>query len=136
MELCLNALWFAVSLLLVGFWLRDAQGRGRRPEVRAGIAVVLLIVLLFPAISMTDDLLLQSAPAETEHLLRRVEVSLEHTLSLAGTPVFLAILLLVMISVLCCLMLERPTVRRRRWCAALLRTAGVRPPPMLLPSLL
>ena len=54
---------------------------GERLDLRSGIAVLLLIVLLFPAISMTDDLLLASAAAE-EHMLRRVDVASELALVL------------------------------------------------------
>lgn len=135
MEICLNALWFAISLLLVGWWLRGAHTRGGGIDARAGIAVLLLIVLSFPAISMTDDLLLLSAPAETEHMLRRVETSLEHAFAVTGPTLLAAALLCLALAALGCLVVARPTVRRRRWREVLERAAGVRPPPEMVPAI-
>ena len=50
---------------MVCLWLRTApdSGRDRRMQV---VALALLLVILFPTISMTDDLLAIQNPAETD----------------------------------------------------------------------
>ena len=56
METLLNLVWLAISaalLLVCGWHLMRAENRSRG---MAAIAVVCLICLLFPVISMTDDL--------------------------------------------------------------------------------
>ncbi len=81
METLLNLAWLGVCCLLVGLWAH-AHGRagvrsGRaESEALPGIptqivALLLLMVLLFPVISLTDDLAMCAATAvETEHALR------------------------------------------------------------------
>ncbi len=58
----------ALSVALVALWLRH-----REPgEVyRQAAALLLLIAILLPVVSLTDDLQAMSNPPETEHLLRR-----------------------------------------------------------------
>ncbi len=78
MELALNLVWFVVSLGL-GLGLFAS----RRSRVRAAgrpmpgwalwTGYVVLIALLLPAISMSDDLLAMVAPAEGEQIARRYD---------------------------------------------------------------
>ena len=78
MELFFNLLWLALSSLLLGFWILGPSrwtDERLRPSTRAQIvALVLLIVILLPVISLTDDLQACTAPAESEHLARRVDL--------------------------------------------------------------
>ena len=47
------------------------------------IALLLLLVLLFPVISMTDDLAAMNTAAEVEHIMRRYEAPPSQTTSVA-----------------------------------------------------
>jgi hypothetical protein len=70
MELVLNLAWVLVAALMFCLWLRFSPRTGvdRRTQL-AALAVLLLI--LFPVISVTDDLQAVQNPAETDCLLRR-----------------------------------------------------------------
>lgn len=74
MELLFNLLWLALSCLLLGFWLLRRK-RWTDDPLRSSLAIqlvalALLIVVLLPVISLTDDLHVQIMPAESEHLSR------------------------------------------------------------------
>jgi hypothetical protein len=57
MEVLLNLLWFVVAVGLTGFLLCHQRTRAFRPHWGIVLAVTLFIaVLLFPAISASDDL--------------------------------------------------------------------------------
>jgi hypothetical protein len=61
MELFLNAFWLLLALLSVGLWWTQwsptGSGRAaRQASLRGGIALCCVLVLLFFAISLTDDL--------------------------------------------------------------------------------
>jgi hypothetical protein len=73
MELTLNLGWALVGVALVWLWLRFAprEGAGRRIQV---LALAVLILILFPVISVTDDLAAAQNPAETEGSMRRDHV--------------------------------------------------------------
>ena len=132
MELFLNAVWISTCLALIGWWLSSADRR-RRVDGRAIVAVVLLVVLIFPVISMTDDLLAMSAPSEFEHLLRRYEAPLDHLAS----PGILSALALVFVPSFSFALRPEPVdpapvmAVHRTVCV---RVTGVRPPPTALPS--
>ncbi|MGA2675081.1 MAG: hypothetical protein ABSE99_17840 [Terracidiphilus sp.] len=70
MELILNLAGLFVAMALVGLWLRWAPRAGvdRRTQI---VALALLILILFPVISVTDDLLAAQNPAETDSCVRR-----------------------------------------------------------------
>jgi hypothetical protein len=70
MELFLNLAGAFVALAIVCLWLRwrPRAGGDRRTQV---VALALLILILFPVISVTDDLLAAQNPAETDTLVRR-----------------------------------------------------------------
>ena len=69
MELLLNLAWLLVAVSMSLIWLRVAP---RKPAERRMqlVALAVLILVLLPAISMTDDLAAQN-PAETDSYLRR-----------------------------------------------------------------
>ena len=76
-ELLLNCLWLALSLSLVTAWTisacrqHAATGPALLPSRRRQFtAVLLLVVLLFPVISLTDDLAMCAATRDTEQALR------------------------------------------------------------------
>jgi len=74
-EIFFNLLWLALSSLLLGLWLFN-RGRSADESVRSSagiqfIALALLIVVLLPVVSLTDDLQACTMPAESEHLSRR-----------------------------------------------------------------
>ena len=92
MELVLNLVGLLVALYLVSAWLHvwsqnSYLGTGRL--LTQVVALVLLIVIVFPVISMTDDLYRAQNPAETASVHRRMlEVSFAHIASLhhSGLP--------------------------------------------------
>lgn len=99
--------------------------------------MVLLVVLIFPVISMTDDLLAMSAPSEFEHVLRRYEAPLDHLAS----PGVISTLALVFVPSLSFALKPEP-VDPAPVMAELgtvcVRVTGVRPPPdraLLAPGL-
>jgi hypothetical protein len=71
MELLLNLAWVLLATLMLCHWQRSGlrTGSDRRMQIVA-LAVVLLI--LFPVISVTDDLQAVQNPAETNCCQRRV----------------------------------------------------------------
>ncbi len=79
MELFLNLAWVLLVALMVWLWLRFAprcgpDGRMKdRPMQLVALAVLLLI--LFPVISVTDDLQAIQNPAETDSTLRRDHIA-------------------------------------------------------------
>jgi hypothetical protein len=129
-ELFLNFAWLSVSLALVVFWARAA-----RHTWSAFVALFLLLILLFPVISMTDDLVAMTAPFELEHPSRRDSTSLVHSQDMAAMldAVALASLLLLgfgfVRSRICRLL---PHSFSEMLQAGFVRAMGVRPPPTVL----
>jgi hypothetical protein len=70
MELFFNLAWLVVAGALVALWLRD---NGQRPRERRGqvIAMAVLIAILFPVISVSDDLQAIQNASEADNYLRR-----------------------------------------------------------------
>ncbi len=67
MELALNLLWAGLSATLLAVWLaRPCALRAERNRAIAFLALVCVICVLFPVVSMTDDL--NASPAEPETL--------------------------------------------------------------------
>src|ERR1035437_9217781 len=81
MELILNLAGLLVAAAMACLWLRWAPRKGfdRRTQL---VALALLILILFPVISVTDDLLAAQNPAETDYLVRR-----DHLVS-SARPIF------------------------------------------------
>lgn len=75
MELTLNLAWFLLAALMFGAWLQFAPCNGlkqRMPDRRVQfIALALVLLILFPVISVTDDLIAAQNPAETDSCMRR-----------------------------------------------------------------
>jgi hypothetical protein len=76
-ETFLNCLWLTIGLSLISAWLVHAWNA--RSSKRDGLlpsnplqftALLLLIVLLFPVISLTDDIAVCTAPRDAEWVLR------------------------------------------------------------------
>jgi hypothetical protein len=69
-EILLNLVWAALSCALVWQWLRSNGGHGSNRRAQM-IAMIVLIAILFPVISVTDDLMFAQNPAETDNCQRR-----------------------------------------------------------------
>lgn len=75
MESLLNLFWALLSLLIVCLWFRF----GARDENRSSssfVALFMLILILFPVISVSDDLWSLQNPAETDTCQRRDPLAL------------------------------------------------------------
>jgi len=74
-ELFFNLLWVGLCFGLVGVWLvsrcRWGQSVSRPSTFTQIAALAVLLVILFPVVSLTDDLVACTTPAEAEHLVRR-----------------------------------------------------------------
>jgi hypothetical protein len=70
MELFFNLAWLVVAGALVALWLR---GNGQTHPERRGqvIAMAVLIAILFPVISVSDDLQALQNASEADNYLRR-----------------------------------------------------------------
>jgi hypothetical protein len=91
MELTLNFVWALLATLMFWLWMRHALGEGTRRAQLVALAVVILI--LFPVISVTDDLVAAQNPAELDCCARRYHaVSCFHSIFPAAAtlppPVF------------------------------------------------
>lgn len=76
MEFFLNFVWMLISIALVVHWTRVRWDRSASQTGRAAIAVILLIVVLLPVISVSDDLIAMSNLLEEhpEQVVRRGEM--------------------------------------------------------------
>ena len=74
MELFLNLAWLLMALILISLWvlLKPQAEERRRNSV---IALAMLIVVLFPVVSVSDDLWSVQNPAESDTSLRRDHLS-------------------------------------------------------------
>jgi len=70
MELTLNLGWALVALGMTCVWLRMAP-RAARERRAQFVALAVVILILLPAISMTDDLMAAQNPAEVDSCVRR-----------------------------------------------------------------
>jgi hypothetical protein len=70
METILNLAWALLTIVLVRLWVRHAPRKGTTQRMQVA-ALAVLILILFPAISVTDDLLAAQNPADVEVYLRR-----------------------------------------------------------------
>ena len=129
-ELFLNLVWLATSSVLVAGWIWSIRKGHIEFEWTTLIALALLVVILFPVISMTDDLAVMSAPAEVEHMLRRSEAPLA-PVTFLGILGALAAIVLIVLNMAAPRFYSR--IRTRVFAATLLagliRACGVRPPP-------
>jgi hypothetical protein len=70
MELSLNLAWIALGALMFCSWLRFSPRAGSSRRMQF-VALAVLVLILFPVISVTDDLQAAQNPAETDTCLRR-----------------------------------------------------------------
>ncbi|HUA96847.1 MAG TPA: hypothetical protein VMA34_00815 [Terracidiphilus sp.] len=71
MELFLNLAWFVLAAAMVALWLRFGAQIGCARRRTQCVALGLLAVVLFPVISVTDDLQAAHNPAEVDCCVRR-----------------------------------------------------------------
>ena len=133
MELLLNLLWVSVSLLVVLIWARAVWLGQTRLTWSAVAAVALLLLLILPVISMTDDLVAMAAPLEDDHPVRRGDMPLLHLDHLSSAPLdalALVTLLLLGIAFIATLLTRLvPPSYSRTLLAGFDRASFVRPPP-------
>ena len=70
MELILNLAWALSAVAILCIWLRCARPAGASRGTQV-VALAVLILILFPVISVTDDLQAAQNPAEADCLVRR-----------------------------------------------------------------
>ena len=77
MELVLNLAWVLLSASLIGLWLRQLRSNPAKVWAQV-LALSVVILLLLPVISLSDDLLAAQQLAETDTCLRRAQDSTPH----------------------------------------------------------
>ena len=70
MELIFNSVWALVTIASACLWLRFGRRTGDSRGLSL-IALIMLVAILFPVISVSDDLWSIQNPAETDTFLRR-----------------------------------------------------------------
>ena len=70
MEIVLNISWALCSFGLIWLWVRGSASNPvpRRTQI---LALAMVVLLLLPVISLSDDLMAMQSPAETDSCLRR-----------------------------------------------------------------
>ena len=93
MEIFLNLVWAALALTLVGVWLKTPRAKAHS-RLGQFVAIAVLIAILFPVISVSDDLMAVQNATETDNCQRRdhLQPANPHPLlpaaELAPPPVF------------------------------------------------
>jgi hypothetical protein len=77
METAFNLAWLLLAVALVPLWVSHAPHKGAGWRVQA-VALALTILILFPVISVTDDLIALQYPAEVEIYVRRGHTAVSH----------------------------------------------------------
>jgi hypothetical protein len=130
MELFLNLVWLTLSAFLIWGYIVFVPAPLKNRKATAIVALVLLILVLFPVISMTDDLAAISNPAEFDHFIRRDKTPLYLYSSVATLAI---VPLLIGIFAIAVARTFGEKVRLYSLPSALLdgavRALGVRPPP-------
>ncbi|MGA2051127.1 MAG: hypothetical protein ABSG96_25835 [Terracidiphilus sp.] len=70
MELALNLAWAFLAAVMVCLWLRRAPRSGIDRRLQF-VALAVLLLILFPVVSVSDDLQAAQNPAEADCLVRR-----------------------------------------------------------------
>jgi hypothetical protein len=131
-ELFLNLIWLSVSLLLVTQWIGSVRQGRAKIKGSTVVALVLLVVLLFPVISMTDDLVAINTSGEMEHTVRRYAAPLSQIESFALLDA-VALFAMVMVGIASsgkCFTRIRLHAFAAKLLAGFVRASGVRPPPV------
>ncbi|MDW5265681.1 MULTISPECIES: hypothetical protein [Acidobacteriaceae] len=131
MELFLNLAWAALSIFLISGWVWAIRKGHAEFEWTTLVALLLLLVLLFPAISMTDDRVAMSTPSELEHMMRSSEAPLGQ-IAVLGLFSLLGAIVLVVLNMAAPLFYSRlrPRIFAEKLLTGLIRAVGVRPPPV------
>lgn len=131
MELFLNLAWAALSIFLVAGWVWSIRKGHTEFQWTTLVALVLLLVLLFPAISMTDDRVAMSTPTELDHMMRASETP-HGQINICGLFSLLAAIFLVLLKMAAPMFYSRlrPRIFAERLLAGFIRAVGVRPPPV------
>jgi hypothetical protein len=79
MELTLNLVWALLAILLVRLWLRHAPSSGASSRTQIA-ALAMLILILLPVISVTDDLQTIQNPAEVDCARRNHAATSPHSI--------------------------------------------------------
>ncbi|MEO6909666.1 MAG: hypothetical protein ABI158_01930 [Edaphobacter sp.] len=130
MELFLNLSWVAVSILLIAGWIWSIRKGHTQFEWTTLVALALLLVLLFPAISMTDDRVAMSTPIRLEHMMSSSEAPLGQAI-IPGLFGLLAAVMLVILNMAAPSFYSRVRTRvfAEMLLAGFIRAFGIRPPP-------
>jgi hypothetical protein len=135
-ELLLNFLWLSLSLALVLTWIRAVRHGHTKQTWSAFVALALLLVLLLPVISMTDDLVAMDRPSESEHVVRRGDMPLLHldrgTADLLDMGLLAVLLFFGFAHLFSRLSRFKMRFSPRILMDAFVRATGVRPPPRAL----
>jgi hypothetical protein len=70
MEIALNLAWALCSLGLIWFWMRHGAS-SRTPRSQQMLSLAMVVLVLLPVISLSDDLVAWQSPAEADSCLRR-----------------------------------------------------------------
>jgi hypothetical protein len=70
-EAILNLAWAVCSLGLISLWMRSGSSR-TIPRNTQILALAMIVLMLLPVISLSDDLMAMQGPAETDSSMRRV----------------------------------------------------------------
>jgi len=88
-EILLNLAWAALAILMVGLWLRvgDHKETDRRRQI---VAILVLIAILFPVISVSDDLVAMQNATEQNGTERRdlLQSAGDHSIQSLAAVVF------------------------------------------------
>jgi hypothetical protein len=86
MEITLNLVWAVLAIVSFSLWMLVESRTGIQKRLPV-IALLMILVILFPVISVTDDLWSIQNPAETDTCQRRNHlVPCPHSIFLAFSP--------------------------------------------------
>jgi len=71
MEIILNIAWALCSFGLICFWFRNSASNPIQRKTQI-LALAMVVLLLLPVISLSDDLMAMQGPAESDTCLRKV----------------------------------------------------------------
>jgi hypothetical protein len=130
-ELFLNLAWAALSILLIAGWIWSIRKGHTQFRWTTLVALALLLVLLFPAISMTDDRVAMNRPVDAEHMMRSSEAPLGQVALIGFLGLFAALVLFVLNMAASHFYYRiRPRVFAATILDGFIRALGVRPPPV------